>query len=194
MPRTSYHHGDLRTALLRAGREALMVGQVESLSLRELSRTVGVTATAAYRHFRNKEELLEAIAIAGFGELREVLRAAGATGHGVPTLEALVVAYGTFAHAHADLMRLMFQPRARGKGSQSKFPDAAGECLAEFVVAAAATEAGDDPEAAIRAAVLVWSAVHGIAILAEANALVTLDKWMLPSAQDLAAIGARARR
>ena len=47
---------------------------------------------------------------------------------------------------------------------------------------------------AIRAAVLVWSAVHGFAMLAEANALVTLDPWMLPTVRDLAAIGAHAER
>jgi len=194
MPRSTYHHGDLRTALLRAGREALRVSQVESLSLRDLSRTVGVTPTAAYRHFRNKEELLEAIAVAGFGELRDALRTAARTGHGVPPLEALVAGYRTFVHAHTDLVTLMFQPRARGRGSRSKLHDAAGECLAEFVAVAAEMNAGDDPEAAIRAAVLVWSAVHGFAMLAEANALVTLDPWMLPTVRDLAAIGAHAER
>jgi AcrR family transcriptional regulator len=194
MPRSAYHHGDLRTALLAAGREALRVGRLESFSLRELSRTVGVTPTAAYRHFRDKEELLEAIAIAGFGELREALRASAPSAAGAPSVEALVVAYRSFAHAHADLVQLMFQPQAKRGANRSKREDAAGECLAEFVAAVADRDAGDDPADAIRAAVMVWSAVHGFAMLAEASAFVTLDPWMLPSAKDLAALGGRVRR
>ena len=194
MPRSTYHHGDLRTALLAAGREALRVGRLESLSLRELSRTVGVTPTAAYRHFRDKEAVLEGVAIAGFGELREALRAAAPKDAGVPLLEALVVAYLSFAHANADLVKLMFQPQAKRAANRSKREDAAGECLAEFVAAVADRAAGDDPEGAIRAAVVVWSAVHGFAMLAEASAFVTLDPWMLPSAKDLAALGGRVRR
>ncbi len=194
MPRTTYHHGDLRSALLAAGREALRAGQLESLSLRELSRAVGVTPTAAYRHFRDKEELLEGIAIAGFAELRTALRGVTPSGGGSPSLEALVVGYRTFAQDHPHLMKLMYQPRSQTGGSRSQLADAAGECLAEFVAAVAERAAGDDPEAAIRAAVVVWSTVHGLAVLTEANALVTLDPWMLPSAKDLAALGGRVRR
>ena len=194
MPRSTYHHGDLRTALLTAGREALRVGRLESLSLRELSRTVGVTPTAAYRHFRDKEALLEAVAIAGFGELREALRASAPSNAGTPSVEALVVAYLGFAHANADLVKLMFQLRAERGTNRSKRADAAGECLAEFVAAVADRDAGDDPEDAIRAAVVVWSAVHGFAMLAEASAFMTLDPWMLPSAKDLAVLGGRVRR
>lgn len=194
MPRSSYHHGDLRTALLAAGREALKVGQLESLSLRQLSRTVGVTPTAAYRHFRDKDELLEAIAIAGYRELREALRAAVPGATGVPPLEALMEVYGLFVHDHTDLMRLMFRPRAKSGGIPTTLDDAAGECLAEFVAAVAEQDSGGDPEVAIRAAVQAWSAVHGFAMLVEAHAFVTLDPWMLPSARDLAASGARGRR
>lgn len=194
MPRSSYHHGDLRTALLAAGREALKVGQLESLSLRELSRAVGVTPTAAYRHFRGKDELLEAIALAGYGELREALRATAAGTVDVPPLQALMEAYRTFVHEHTDLMRLMFQPRAKAGRMPTKLDDAAGECLAEFVAAVAEAGLGTDPEVAIRAAVQAWSVVHGFAMLGEANAFVTLDPWMLPSSRDLAVMGARRRR
>lgn len=190
MPRPTYHHGDLRTALLAAGREALRVGRLESFSLRELSRTVGVTPTAAYRHFRDKEALLEGVAIAGFGELREALRAAAPSDAGVPSVEALVAAYRNFATTNTGLMKLMFQPRPK----RSKREDAAGECLAEFVAAVADRDTGDDPEDAIRTAVVVWSAVHGFAMLAEAGAFATLDPWMLPSAKDLAVIGGRVHR
>lgn len=195
MPRSSYHHGDLHEALLAAGRQALKVGRLESLSLRELSRTVGVTPTAVYRHFRDKDELLEAIAVAGYGELRVALRAAVSAARGKRrTLESLVVAYRAFAHDHTDLAKLMFRPRAKGVGHRAKLDEALGECLAEFVAAVAEGDVGNDPEAAIRAAVLAWSTVHGFAMLAEANAFVTLDPWMLPKAGDLAAIGGRVRR
>ncbi len=194
MPRSSYHHGDLRTALLSAGRAALEVGQLESLSLRELSRAVGVTPTAAYRHFSGKAELLEALALAGFGELREVLRAAVSGVVGVPPLEALMAAYGRFVHDHIDLVRLMFQPRAKAGRNSTQRDDAVGECLAEFVAAVAERDLGDDSEVAIQAAVEAWSAIHGFVMLSEANAFVTLDPWMLPGSRDLAAMVARRRR
>ncbi len=195
MPRSSYHHGDLHAALLVAGRQALHVGRLESLSLREISRTVGVTPTAVYRHFRDKDELLEALAMVGYGELRAALRAGlAAAPSRKGRLASLVTAYRAFAQAHPDLMKLMFRPRAKGGRSRAKLDEAAGECLAEFVAAVAEDDAGREPEAAIRAAVLAWSAVHGLAMLVEANAFVTLDPWMLPKAGDLAAIGRRDRR
>lgn len=62
----SYHHGDLRSALVSAAVKMLETTTQEELSLRELARTVGVSQAAPYRHFKNKEELFAAINQQGF--------------------------------------------------------------------------------------------------------------------------------
>ncbi len=69
MQQTSYHHGDLRNSLVNIGTELLNSKGISSISLREIARTIGVGHNAPYRHFRNKQQLLEAIAEAGFRQL-----------------------------------------------------------------------------------------------------------------------------
>ena len=70
--KTSYHHGDLRRALIDAAIPVLREKGVVGLSLRELAGELGVSHGAPYRHFRNKSELLEGIAIVGYRELAEI--------------------------------------------------------------------------------------------------------------------------
>ena len=65
-----YHHGDLRNALILMGIQMLKQKSIAQLSLREIAREIGVGHNAPYRHFRNKHELLEAIASAGFRKLK----------------------------------------------------------------------------------------------------------------------------
>ncbi|CAI3099387.1 Nucleoid occlusion factor SlmA [Acinetobacter oleivorans] len=68
---SSYHHGNLREALLINGLKLLEATQGVDFSMRELTRMIGVSANAVYRHFLNKEELLTALAIYGFEQLLE---------------------------------------------------------------------------------------------------------------------------
>ena len=69
MQQASYHHGDLRNSLVNIGADMLNTKGVSGISLREIARTIGVGHNAPYRHFRNKQELLEAIAEDGFRKL-----------------------------------------------------------------------------------------------------------------------------
>lgn len=75
----SYHHGDLKTTLLEAALKMLRSTPPNEISLRELARTAGVSQAAPYRHFKNKEELLVALAIQGFeiklGYIKESMEA-----------------------------------------------------------------------------------------------------------------------
>lgn len=70
MQQASYHHGDLRNSLVHIGEDLLHSKGVAGISLREIARTAGVGHNAPYRHFRNKQQLLEAIAEAGFRKLK----------------------------------------------------------------------------------------------------------------------------
>ena len=66
----AYHHGDLRNALILKALEVLDDKGVAGLSLREIARDIGVGHNAPYRHFKNKTELLEALASVGFRKLK----------------------------------------------------------------------------------------------------------------------------
>jgi AcrR family transcriptional regulator len=71
--RRTYHHGDLESALLDASTELIATMGVDAFTLREVARRVGVNHAAAYRHFADKNMLLEAIAARGYAELAERL-------------------------------------------------------------------------------------------------------------------------
>lgn len=64
--KNKYHHGDLRPSLLAAATEMIKEGGVDALSLRKLAEKVGVSRTATYHHFKDKHDLLSAVAAQGF--------------------------------------------------------------------------------------------------------------------------------
>lgn len=70
MEQVNYHHGDLRNSLVSVGINMLNDRGVAGISLREIARNIGVGHNAPYRHFRNKQQLLEAIAEDGFRRLK----------------------------------------------------------------------------------------------------------------------------
>ena len=72
--RTTYHHGNLGPALIAAARELLDADGPGAVSLREAARRVGVSATATYRHFTDKDHLFAAVAAEGYLEFAEKLR------------------------------------------------------------------------------------------------------------------------
>src|SRR5580698_9203996 len=69
-PKSAYHHGNLRAALVQAGLTLLEKDEHGNLSLREIARQTGVSANAAYRHFADKEALFVALAAEGFRRLQ----------------------------------------------------------------------------------------------------------------------------
>jgi AcrR family transcriptional regulator len=119
-----YHHGHLREALLRAAEKTLETGGVQSISLRELSRELGVSQGAPRRHFAGKQALLDALALRGFEQFGEALgRAAGRRGQDFKArLTQMARAYVGFALKHPALLSLMYEAKQR--------PDAPGELLA----------------------------------------------------------------
>ncbi|MFN7132092.1 MAG: TetR/AcrR family transcriptional regulator, partial [Myxococcales bacterium] len=112
----SYHHGDLRRALLDGALALLQDEGVGALSLREVARRAGVTHAAPYRHFESKEELIAAVAEEGFHTLRDEMRDAMAAHEGDPRrrLEACGVAYVLFAVGHPAHFGVMWSS-ARGE-------------------------------------------------------------------------------
>ncbi|WP_313348644.1 TetR/AcrR family transcriptional regulator [Paracoccus sp. (in: a-proteobacteria)] len=76
MARTSYHHGNLRQALVEATVQLIEEKGPQAFTLAEAARLAGVSAAAPYRHFTGREELLEEVARQGFVEFADRLEAA----------------------------------------------------------------------------------------------------------------------
>ncbi|MEU4085242.1 TetR/AcrR family transcriptional regulator [Streptomyces aureus] len=161
MPQAAaYHHGDLRAACLRAARELLEEDGSAGLSLRAVARRAGVSPTAPYRHFADRDALVSAVAAEGYRELTTEL----ATAHPSPStpeeLAAVAVAYVRFALDHPALFRAMF---AEPCDPTSEERVAATAVISEYVqgIVRAAFPGSD----AAALATAVWALVHGLAFL-----------------------------
>jgi AcrR family transcriptional regulator len=106
---TSYHHGDLKEALISAASELIAAHGQASFSLRKVAQQVGVSQTALYRHFANKEDLLAAVAEQGFLELSRLSQEAYDQYDDVLVRNIEVgMAYLNFAADNPNTYRLMF--------------------------------------------------------------------------------------
>lgn len=164
-----YHHGDLRRALVEEALRTIHTHGVEDLTLRGAGARLGVSRTALYRHFSDKQALVAAVGREGFRMLRLALSGAWERhGKGRKGFEAMGVAYVNFAVAHPSHYRVMF---GRFIESCSKDPEFVEEATAAFQVLVDSLveqqKAGlirrDNP---IMLARFIWSVVHGIAMLA----------------------------
>jgi len=155
-----YHHGDLRRALVEAGLRLLTEGGADSLGLREVARAVGVSASAPYRHFENRQALLAAVAREGFLRFAAALDAAGRDVPDARRLEAMGAAYVGFARENPQLFRLMFSPEV-SKDANSELMSAASTAYRSL----AALTGAENPEAEREATVATWALVHGLSVL-----------------------------
>jgi AcrR family transcriptional regulator len=167
--RRSYHHGNLRRALLDEALATIRADGVDGVTLRDIGARLGVSRTALYRHFADKRALLAAVATEGFRRLREQLVTAWEKdGRGDAAFRAMGVAYVRFAVDNPSHYRVMFggfvDPLA-------KEPELAAEARGAFQALVDAVAAlqhdgvvlGDD---ALVMARYNWALVHGIAMLA----------------------------
>src|ERR1700704_2104624 len=99
--KATYHHGDLRAALVRAAMELLEESGETALSLRAVARCAGVSPAAPYRHYADREALVSAVATVGYRELAE--RLAGATPAAVSHYVRAIVER-TFPQADAEAL------------------------------------------------------------------------------------------
>src|SRR5215831_8143042 len=108
-PAKPYHHGNLRRALLDETLRTIQTQGVEHLTLRTVGERLGVSRSALYRHFADKEALLATVGKEGFRTLRQALADAWErNGHGRIGFEAMGRAYVQFAVAHPSHYRVMF--------------------------------------------------------------------------------------
>ncbi|PIE42737.1 MAG: TetR family transcriptional regulator [Gammaproteobacteria bacterium] len=164
----SYHHGNLRQALLEKAQEQLTEVGPDKLSLRALARDVGVSQTAPYRHFADKTDLLAALSATGFRRLRDALMAeVEGLESAVDKLHISGKTYILFAQNNAELYRLMFGPMIPPDFDHRELQEAGNEAVTAIVgIIESGIQQGqfraDDPFVLANSA---WGMVHGLASL-----------------------------
>ena len=159
-PKATYHHGDLRAALVRTAIELLEESGETELSLRAVARRAGVSPAAPYRHYADREALVSAVAAVGYRELAERLAAADPTPSTPEQLAAVAVAYVQFALERPALFRIMFgEPCDRDNDERV----AATSALSAYVHSIAQQTFPQADAAALATA--IWALVHGLAFL-----------------------------
>jgi AcrR family transcriptional regulator len=169
---STYHHGNLRESLIKAGIELARAQGPDGVVLREVARRTGVSHNAAYRHFADREALLGAIAQHGMRELRAAMQreieAADAEEHpddrsrAAARLRATGRAYVDFAVSEPGLFDVAFSaiPDEEGLDADTDPYDLLTQVLDEGVTAGAVS-----PDLRPGAEIICWSAVHGFATL-----------------------------
>ena len=170
MPSKKYHHGDLKNALIKAGVEILAKEGVGGLSLRKVAQRAGVSHSAPYAHFPDKQSLIAAISTEGFNQLYNELEAA-IYPHAKSPKKQLVEgaqAYVRFALKNSDTFKIMFSGVLEKEKDYPSFVEISSKTFKLVVeVVQACQNAGVLPTApANLMAVSVWGQVHGIVSLA----------------------------
>lgn len=175
--RSTYRHGNLRQALLEAGVDLAREGGPDAVILREATRRAGVVPNAAYRHFTNRQNLLDAVRAAALSalaqametELSKIPTKQNPIEHARASVRAIGAGYLKFAQAEQGLFRTAFaspnpvetdaDPAKAGKTGLNPF-QLLSKALDELVQANVLS-----PERRAGAEYLAWSAVHGLAML-----------------------------
>lgn len=187
--KATYHHGDLRAALIAEGLRMLEEREDADLSLRAMARAVGVSATAVYRHFPDKEALRGALAQAAYDRLGDAQRAAAVGMDNVlDEFQAMGRTYVRFALDHPALFRLMasMPPHEDLFDLSEPEDDEAAKLLRAYAIKLAGK--GASPETIRTIAMRSWALVHGLAVLM-LQGYVPRDEALIDAVVDTRAFG-----
>jgi AcrR family transcriptional regulator len=158
--KATYHHGDLRTALVDAAMKLLEESGETDLSLRAVARRAGVSPAAPYRHYADREALVSAVAAVGYRELAERLAAAHPSPSTPEQLASVAIAYVQFALERPALFRIMFTEPCDRDNDERVTATAA---VSQYVHAIVERTFPQADAAALATA--IWALVHGLAFL-----------------------------
>ena len=161
-----YHHGDLRRALLDAATRILDRDGQGGLSLRAVAREAGVSPAAPYHHFKDKSELMLAIAEEGFDQLSDYMRRTTDTAAlPMERVAAIGLAYVEFAKAHPAVYRVMYDCSRDSDAMPDKAHDAedgAYSLLKRAMIDIGVASPDQETELEL-ACIAAWCAAHGLA-------------------------------
>lgn len=176
-----YHHGDLRAALISAALELIDEHGVKAFTLKDAARLAGVSVAAPYRHFADKDALIQAIKEEGFSGFDAALRASGQDGQTAQgRILELGVAYVRFALEHPAHFRVMF---SLAGGAQAKPPSKMPAGFSLLVDSVARLHPHASAAAQKDLVLACWSAVHGYAVLYLEGAFAATVQLDEPEAQ-----------
>jgi AcrR family transcriptional regulator len=164
--RESYHVGDLDYRLMKAAREILVEDGPARLTMRLVASRIGVSANAAYRHFKSRAELLGYVAADAFSELNLAIQqqVRDVDLQAKPQLASQV--YFNYAMVNPRLYQLMFGPELAAEETPIEYRSAAGDLQSTFERCVARAMGVDAAEPTVRQAALsLWSVVHGFTSL-----------------------------
>jgi AcrR family transcriptional regulator len=167
--RDSYHHGNLREAMVEAALQLIREHGPAGFSFAEVARLVGVSGAAPYRHFRDRNALVAEVALQGFTKFAAELRAAWEGGGASPVraLEQCGRAYLSFARREPASYAAMFEPGFPLEENPELLAagDRAFNVLRAAAEAVIATIPGTTKPPSLMVALHIWSMSHGIASL-----------------------------
>jgi AcrR family transcriptional regulator len=159
----TYHHGDLKAAMVQAVLALVREKGPRGFTLNEASRRAGVSKSAPYKHFRDKDALLIEVAIQGTRLMEAELREAAE--HGKTAREKLLsvlLSYVRFSGSHPDYFAVMSQSGI----DKIPYPEINDPAAAAFGVAfELAHQIESTAQAARELCIAVWAMAHGFAIL-----------------------------
>jgi AcrR family transcriptional regulator len=168
-PLNTYHHGDLRDALVQAALAEVEVGGPETISISALAKKLGVSQPAPYKHFADREALLVAVTAEAFRQFSAMLREQIMKPSKRSKLSRIAQATLDFGLRRNGIYRLMFASRVMASAPKGSELHAAGmETFDLLVESLEAPAVGSLPE---RSALKVWVALHGVVMLAEQGLL-----------------------
>ena len=169
--KTNYHHGDLHKKLIEEATLMIEESGIEGLSLRKLATRVGVSRTAPYHHFKDKNELLCAIAEKGYQKRLKRIKA-GFKDDSLSmrdNFSLYVHEYVKFAHESPELYELMFGRAIwKQQNSTEELRDAAYPCFQHQLEMTAIWQKNgllSCDESTLRLSQVIWGTLHGIAKL-----------------------------
>jgi AcrR family transcriptional regulator len=169
MPRKTYHHGDLKNALIQAGIHILAKDGVAGLSLRKVAGRAGVSHAAPYAHFTDKQALIAAISTEGYRMIHERIEAAVAEFEGDPSRQLIEAAwaYVDFALTDPAHFKITFSGVIEKEKEHPAFVEMSQKSFGAVIRIVEACQAQGVLEAGPSdlVAVSVWSLVHGLASL-----------------------------
>ena len=170
METNSYHHGDLKNALIQAGVDILAEEGLGALSLRKVAKQAGVSHAAPYSHFADKQALIAAISTEGFKQLYVQIQEIFESYHDEPRnlLVETAWAYIQFALNEPDRFKLMFSSVIEKEKDYPDFVEISQQNFQQLVaMVEICQQAGIlKPGPSELTAVNVWAAVHGLVTLA----------------------------
>ncbi len=165
----TYHHGDLKNALIKAGVEILAKDGVSGLSLRKVASKAGVSHSAPYSHFADKQALIAAISTEGFRQLYERVSAVADEYKTKPSMQLVEVAwtYVQFAMDDRDRFKVMFSGILE---KEREYPEFVVEAQRNFQLVKMIVEA-NQAAGVLRSgpsdlvALSAWGIIHGFVML-----------------------------